>query len=63
MMINQTADVVISQSPVFRGGKLWNPSHEEVAEVAYRLWLDRGSRYGDADTDWFEAKKLLGLSN
>lgn len=63
MMINQNADAVISQSPLFRGGKLWNPSHEEIAEVAYRLWVEKGSKNGDAETDWFEAKKLLGLSN
>ncbi len=63
MMINQIADIVISQLPLFRGGKLWNPSHEEIAEVAYRLWVEKGSKDGDADTDWFEAKKLLGLSN
>ena len=63
MMINQIADAVISQPPLFRGGKLWNPSHEEIAEVAYRLWVEKGSQDGDADTDWFEAKTLLGLSN
>ena len=63
MMINQIADIVISQLPLFRGGKLWDPSHEEIAEVAYRLWVEKGSKDGDADTDWFEAKKLLGLSN
>jgi len=63
MMINQTADNAISQLPLFRGGKLWNPSHEEIAEVAYRIWNEKGSKAGDADADWFEAKKLLGLSN
>lgn len=63
MMINQIADVVISQPPLFRGGKLWNPSQEEIAEVAYRIWIEKGSKGGDADADWFEAKRLLGLSN
>jgi hypothetical protein len=63
MTISQTADNVISQLPLFRGGKLWNPSHEEIAEVAYRIWIERGSKDGDADADWFEARKLLGLSN
>jgi hypothetical protein len=63
VMINQIADIVISQLPLFRGGKLWDPSHEEIAEVAYRLWVEKGSKDGDANRDWFEAKKLLGLSN
>lgn len=63
MMASQIGDIVISQLPLFRGGKLWNPSHEEIAEVAYRLWVEKGSKDGDADKDWFEAKKLLGLSN
>jgi hypothetical protein len=63
MMVNQNADVAISQRPLFRGGALWNPSHEEIAEVAYRLSVEKSPKNGDADTDWFEAKRLLGLSN
>jgi hypothetical protein len=27
-----------------------------------RLWVEKGSKDGDADADWFEAKKLLGLN-
>ena len=63
MMINQIADILISQPSLFRGGKLWNPSHEEIAEVAYHIWIENGSKDGGADADWFEAKRLLGLSN
>jgi hypothetical protein len=63
MMINQIADTVISQPPLFRGGKLWNPSHGEIAEIAYRIWIEKGSKDVGADEDWFEARKLLGLSN
>jgi hypothetical protein len=63
MMVNQNADSVISQPSLFKGGKLWDPSHEEIAEVAYRLWSKKDSKDCDADMDWVEAKKLLGLSN
>jgi len=62
MMINQNADAVISHHPLFRGGNIWNPSHEEIAEVAYRLWAERTPQNCDSDTNWFEAKRLLGLS-
>ena len=34
-------------------------SREEIAERAYRHWLDRGRPEGSPDDDWFEAEKEL----
>ena len=61
MVGNQDALRLISQPPVFRGGKLWKPTHEEVAQLAYRLWCSEGKKVNSADADWANAEILLGL--
>lgn len=43
--------------------------HEQIAALAYQLWLDRGSPDGSADQDWHDAvvqlrqKAMHGQSN
>jgi hypothetical protein len=61
MISNQDAFEVLSQRPLFRGGKRWTPTHDEVARVAYRLWEDGGGKVGSADANWAEAERLLGI--
>jgi hypothetical protein len=34
-------------------------SREQVAELAHRLWLERGQAHGHHDEDWFRAEELL----
>ena len=34
-------------------------SQEEIAERAYRHWLDRGRPAGSPEDDWYEAEKEL----
>jgi len=58
---NQGVSRLISQSAIFRGGKMWMPSHEEVARLAYRLWCDGGMRNGCCEDDWINAERLMGL--
>jgi len=36
-------------------------SNHKVAELAYRLWIERGSPHGSADLDWLEAERQLAL--
>jgi len=36
-----------------------SPSHEEIADLAYRLWRERGQGDGHADEDWIRAEKQL----
>jgi hypothetical protein len=47
-------------------GNLWTkprePGEEAIAMLAYQLWLDRGSRDGSAEDDWFRAKEALGAA-
>ena len=35
------------------------PEHDEVAALAYRLWLERGSPFGSDQEDWFRAEEQL----
>ncbi len=32
---------------------------ENIRELAYRLWIERGAPEGDAEADWFEAERRL----
>jgi DUF2934 family protein len=61
MVGNQNAVELISQSPIFRGGKLWKPTHEEIAQIAYRLWCEGGRGANRPDADWYRAEALLGI--
>src|ERR1017187_5457951 len=36
-----------------------SPSEDEIATVAYRLWLERGSPHGSDREDWFRAEAVL----
>ena len=62
MVGNQSASRLISQSPIFRGGAQWTPSHGEIAQLAYCLWCDGGRKNGTAEADWANAEKLLVFS-
>ena len=59
MVGNQSASRLISQEPVFRGGHLWTPSQEEVAQLAYRLWCEGGKKDDTAEANWTRAEKML----
>jgi hypothetical protein len=61
MLTNQNADSLLTQKPVFRGGYLWIPAHEEIEKVAYNLWIHNARKGDGAEGNWFEAKRLLGL--
>jgi hypothetical protein len=32
-------------------------SHEEIAQLAYQYWIDRGRPIGSPDEDWFRAEQ------
>jgi len=60
MVSNQSASLLVSQPPLFRGGVLWTPSHDEIAKVAYDLWSTAGrSESSSAEADWISAERLL----
>ena len=33
--------------------------HQDIAELAYSLWIDRGKIEGSPDQDWFRAEEEL----
>jgi len=35
------------------------PSHDDIANLAYALWEDRGGGDGRAEQDWLEAERML----
>jgi len=37
-------------------------SNQATAELAYRLWVERGRPHDSADADWLEAERQLALS-
>jgi Protein of unknown function (DUF2934) len=38
-----------------------NPTHEEIATLAYALWEGRGCPEGSPEVDWFEAEQELKI--
>ena len=41
------------------GGQLPQASYEEVAKLAYGLYLQRGGTHGCDQEDWFKAEEML----
>jgi len=37
----------------------YEPSHEEIAQLAYRYWESRGGQGGSSDEDWLRAEQEL----
>ena len=35
------------------------PSHEEIAVIAYALWQDRGCPHSSPEVDWLKAEQML----
>jgi hypothetical protein len=39
--------------------KISKPTNDEIATLAYRIWIERGCPIGSADDDWFQAEAEL----
>jgi len=35
------------------------PTHQEIAQLAYQYWIDRSASEGTSEDDWFRAKNEL----
>ncbi len=35
------------------------PTHEEIAQLAYRFWTEGGCQHGRAEDDWYRAQHEL----
>jgi Protein of unknown function (DUF2934) len=41
-----------------KGGRMHNePQHQDIATLAYAIWVQRGSPVGNPDEDWFRAEQ------
>jgi len=49
-----------TDSPVYQATHA--VSHEEIAQLAYAVWRQRGSPEGSPETDWIEAEEQLRKS-
>ena len=54
----ETADDLKVQTDV-DGAETRTPSYEEIAEAAYRRYLERGGEHGRDFDDWLEAERSL----
>jgi hypothetical protein len=41
------------------GAQAAKPTHDQIAALAYNLYLDRGSQPGHEKDDWYYAEQLL----
>lgn len=47
-----------TRNPIHRDGQIEGDS-QDIASLAYQLWIERGSPYGSPDEDWFRAEEAL----
>jgi len=40
----------------------YQPTHEDVAALAYSYWVARGYQGGTAEEDWLRAERELGIA-
>ncbi len=52
---NSRAAKAASPAPVFDA----STHHDEIARVAYFLWLDRGAQHGHEQGDWLRAVEIV----
>jgi hypothetical protein len=50
---------IAEESQFYREAGVLAPTHEQIAERAYALYLRRGRTFGYALDDWLEAEKQL----
>jgi len=40
----------------------YEPTHEDIAALAYSYWVERGCQGGSPEEDWLRAERELGLA-
>ena len=59
-MAARAMDVAANVTPEER---ILGDHHQKVEQLAYRLWLDRGSPIGSDQEDWFRAEYILNAES
>jgi Protein of unknown function (DUF2934) len=62
--MREVADIILAPATVERGmdkypGRRLYPAHDEIAQLAYRLYESRGRRDGHHEEDWLRAQEEL----
>jgi hypothetical protein len=56
----QEPDVTVKDD--IRRSAVSNPSHNDIAALAYSYWLERGQPDGSPEEDWLRAERELAAS-
>lgn len=59
----RAAGAVAPPSVAANGERRGTPTHDEIAEAAYRRYLSRGGGHGQDFDDWLEAERELQRQN
>lgn len=55
----ETESTIDSPEEFVQAGSSGPFSQQEIADLAYEFWLDRGCPHGSPDEDWFRAEREL----
>jgi hypothetical protein len=55
----KTEDAAVTGNPVVIANTPQEPEHEQIAALAYELWIERGSPHGSHEEDWHRAESQL----
>jgi len=55
----KSEDPRVTGKPVIVEDAAPEPTREEIAELAYQLWIERGSPHGSHEEDWHRAEAQL----
>jgi hypothetical protein len=50
---------VTTKAPAKSAAKKAAPSHQQIAELAHKYWMERGGHHGSDAQDWLRAEKEL----
>jgi len=55
----KSEDPRVTGKPVIVEEALPEPAQEEIAALAYQIWIERGSPHGSHEEDWYHAEQQL----
>lgn len=55
----KSEDPRVTGKPVIIPDTVQEPKHEQIAALAYDLWIERGSPHGSHEEDWHRAAEQL----
>lgn len=56
----KATSAVVEAKPAAKSVRAKSISHEEIARLAHRFWIERGRQHGHHQEDWLRAERELG---